>query len=398
MNSLNFGQRIFLKDALGLSTGYVLGLSRGDVRDLFDSCGIKIESDSRFLAGGSSMGKLTIEFLKQADDSEVIRVLDAFNKLPDFTFDQNGVNPAEFRTQIRSIILGIDKSYSPETGGVPESGSGLQEVEDLIGLAETLVAQEMFVQVEGLLRSNHQHQAIEEAFKLVRERMRLITGKERASDVFGSSGQSDKYYKEIFGIETPFKELDERTRDDCVGVAHVHLAIQNFRNVFTHTPSTDGDAAVTLQYLVLASLGFESISRQLPSTVALEAKDWVTTKRREYSSATAFYRDFENLKWAEGLPITLRMRLNQVKRPVLEWLIDSSDFTISFDMSNIWLMCFQLLADEVGEEDLRRIEAKPTIDSYGNDQMAGWDEFVRSIKRTEDGSSPTGGMNSRNLF
>lgn len=386
MNSLSFSQKMFLKDALGLRSGYVLSLSRNDVRDLFLSADVDFESDPRFQRLGTSAGKRMSEFFVQADNAEVASILSSLSELPDLAFSDASITAEEFRTEVRSILSEIRETKTSSVGKRGESAFGTWDTGKLLELAKILVVPDIFDRVERLLRSNHQQQAVEEAFKLVRERLRLLTGKEKASDVFGPSGQSDKFYSELFGLDEAFKELDERVRGHCVGVAHTQMAIQNYRNVLFHTPYAEGEIKQTLQYLALASLAFESISGQLPLTVATEVHEWVETKRLTYPSAKAFYREFENLKWAKDLPEHTRKRLNEVKRPVLDLFIASADFTISYNASNIWLMCFQLVADQIDSTDLERIASKPTLDSYGNDQMAGWDEFVRSIDRIVRGS------------
>lgn len=368
---------MYLKDALGLGSGYVLSLSRNDVRDLFLSCSVDVENDERFQRSGTSMGKRMGEFLTQAENSELACVLGALCDLPESSFAEANVTAAEFRAQVQTMMRQVTNPSSQQDS--TDSLHKPTNTGSLVALAERLVVWPIFTRVEPLLRSNHQQHAVEEAFKLVRERLRLITGKERASDVFGSSGQSDKFYKEIFGIDTPFKDLDERVRDQCVGVAHTQLAIQNYRNVLFHTPYAESEERQTLQYLVLASHAFESISNQLPLTVASEVKRWAVAKRMSYPNAAAFYREFENLRWAADFPGTMRRKLKEVERPVLDLFIELADFTSSYNTSNIWLMCFQLVSEQICSEDLRKIKAKPTIDPYGNDQMAGWDEFLRFI-------------------
>lgn len=379
MNSLSFAQKMFFKDALGLSSGYVLSLSRNDVRDLFISVGIDIENDPRFGWSSMSAGRTVSEFLTQAKNDEVARILSSLAELPDQAFSDAKISAEEFKTETRSVLLELSELKNSSVGKPSKPAIEVMDTGGLLELAKILVVRDIFERVEPLLRSNHQQQAIEEAFKLVRERLRLLTGEEKASEAFSPSGQSDKFYSELFGLDESSKDLDERVRDHCVGVAHTHLAIQNFRNVLFHTPYAPGEARQTLHYLVLASLAFESISTQLPITVATEIREWVEARRMSYPSATAFYHEFENEKWAANFPDQLRKKLNEVKRPVLEIFISSADFTIGFDASNIWLMCFQLVADQIDSEDLRRIASKPTLDSHGHDQMAGWDEFVQSI-------------------
>ncbi|WP_267208395.1 TIGR02391 family protein [Corynebacterium sp. Marseille-P8863] len=379
MNSLNFGQKDYLKTALGLRTGYVLNLSREDVSDLFSSIGVDILKDTRVIGSGDSMGRRMSRFLMVAEDQEIVAVLKELRGLQDSAFAISEVTATDFRERTGQMIAEIEGQGVPLGNDGVMSESGDRQPAELLYLVKQLVNEEILSHTEQLLLSGRWHEAIEEAFKLVREQLRLITGEERASDVFKDNGRSDKFYLELFGTDTPASELDERERDYFVGIAQTHLAIQNFRNVFTHTPARKIDSVSTLQYLSLASFAYEAISQFFPQVVSQEIRDWVTEKRKSYPSAKMFYREFYNHRWAVEFPPELRSKMERQKRRILESFIDNADFTVSYDESNIWLMCLQLFGDEIDKQDLDRISKKQTEDQYGNDQMAGWEDFCRSI-------------------
>ncbi|MEK8106517.1 TIGR02391 family protein [Micromonospora sp. M12] len=50
--------------------------------------------------------------------------------------------------------------------------------------------------------------AVEESYKLVRGKLREITGKEKASDVFNNSAQNTAHYEALFGKATPSNDAE----------------------------------------------------------------------------------------------------------------------------------------------------------------------------------------------
>ena len=77
--------------------------------------------------------------------------------------------------------------------------------------------------------------AVEESYKLVREKLREITGNEKASDVFTNSAQSDAHYKALFGKAKPSSAAEA---DFFRGIGYLHLGVQHLRNEKAHTPAT----------------------------------------------------------------------------------------------------------------------------------------------------------------
>ena len=59
------------------------------------------------------------------------------------------------------------------------------------------------------------------------------------------------------------KEADKGTPeyDFCRGVGYLHLGIQFLRNEKAHKPASELDINLAMHYIVLASLGYELISR-----------------------------------------------------------------------------------------------------------------------------------------
>lgn len=99
--------------------------------------------------------------------------------------------------------------------------------------------------------------AVEEAYKVVREKLREVTGKEKASDIFNANAESNKYHKVIFGKAT---EVGTPESDFFRGVGYLNLAIQFLRNEKSHTLATTLDKNLAIHYISLASLVYDLIS------------------------------------------------------------------------------------------------------------------------------------------
>ena len=106
--------------------------------------------------------------------------------------------------------------------------------------------------VKTLLETGHYFNAVEESYKIVRGKLKLITGKEKAHEGF----QEDNYEK-IFG----HKPQDNIEKDFFEGVKFLHMAIQNLRNEKAHTPAMAIDKNLAIHYIVLASLAYDLIDR-----------------------------------------------------------------------------------------------------------------------------------------
>lgn len=111
---------------------------------------------------------------------------------------------------------------------------------------------EVFSHVRDLLNNKHYFNAVEESYKIVREKLKSITGKEKAHEAF----KKENYLK-IFGHEPK----DDAEKDFFEGVKFLHFAVQNLRNEKAHTPANDIDKNLAIHYIVLASLSYDLITR-----------------------------------------------------------------------------------------------------------------------------------------
>lgn len=220
--------------------------------------------------------------------------------------------------------------------------------------------------------------AVEESYKLVREKLREVTGHEKASDVFNNSAQNVAHYKALFGKATPATAAEA---DFFRGIGYLHLGVQHLRNEKAHTPASPIDPNLAIHYIALASLAYDLITRYVGDETIQEIEDLVRAKRRGYRSATAFYKDFENGKWLSTLDLPVNLHSSSVRKVLKKKWIDDADFTRSWDHSNVVLMQLELVAVELTSEDIDRLLDLPTRDSYGNDQQAGMLPFLEFIQQ-----------------
>jgi|GEM_PF-1735463 len=115
------------------------------------------------------------------------------------------------------------------------------------------INEDILKHVKTLLETEHYFNAVEESYKIVREKLRSITGKEKAHEGF-----KDGNYEIIFG----HKPQNDTEKDFFEGVKFLHMAIQNLRNEKAHTPANKLDKNLAIHYIVLASLAYDLISRK----------------------------------------------------------------------------------------------------------------------------------------
>jgi len=111
---------------------------------------------------------------------------------------------------------------------------------------------DMFDHFQKLLKDEHYYNAVEESYKIVRKKLKEITGEEKANLAF-----SAKNIKLIFGHEA----TNESEKNFFEGVKFLHMAIQFLRNEKAHTPAKSMNKNLAIHYISLASLAYDLISR-----------------------------------------------------------------------------------------------------------------------------------------
>jgi uncharacterized protein (TIGR02391 family) len=241
-----------------------------------------------------------------------------------------------------------------------------------------VIHEDIYNHIGQYLATGDYFHAVEESYKLVREKLRDVTGKEKASDVFNNSAQNTAHYEVLFGKPTPANDAES---DFFRGIGYLHLGVQHLRNEKAHTPATPLEPNLAVHYISLASLAYDLITRYLSEDTIKELEDLVLAKRQSYRTAGAFYRDFEGGKWLRSLTLPAKVESSAVRKVLKTKWLDEADFTRNYDHSNIVLMRLELVIDELTEADLDRLLDLPTKDSYGNDQSAGMQQFLEFVQK-----------------
>jgi len=121
------------------------------------------------------------------------------------------------------------------------------------GNINIVLQKDIFDHVQKLLNDGHYFNAVEEAYKIVRKKLKDVSGKEKATDAFSASN-----YEKIFGRQP----VNDAERDFFEGVKFLHMAIQFLRNEKAHTPARDLDKNLAIHYIALASLAYDLINRK----------------------------------------------------------------------------------------------------------------------------------------
>ncbi len=392
MSRLSLPDRTFLEAVLGMSGGYVLDFTNTSLAQLFDELAINIYEDKYAEYGESKANRLRTLW-KIGSDYEVASTLVLLAGYIEAKQAAPGLSG--FREEITDNQITRIRRIAAELGGAPSAGMGqtasADDVADstpAIFTTEATVSknkiqieihEDIYNHIGRYLATGDYFHAVEESYKLVRGKLREITGKEKASDVFNNSAQNTAHYEALFGKATPANVAEA---DFFRGIGYLHLGVQHLRNEKAHTPATPLEPNLAVHYISLASLAYDLITRYVSEDTIKELEDLVLTKRRSYRTARAFYRDFEDGKWLQSLTLPAKLQSSAVRKVLKTKWLDEADFTRSYDYSNIVLMRLELVVDELTEADLDRLLDLPTKDSYGNDQSAGMQQFLEFVQKT----------------
>lgn len=108
-----------------------------------------------------------------------------------------------------------------------------------------------------LINEDYFH-AVDEAYKLVRNKLQEITGNEKATEVFNMNAESKKYYTQLFGKSDGTTQAE---KDFFRGVGYLNLTIQFLRDEKAHTLATALERNLAIHYISLSSLVYDLITR-----------------------------------------------------------------------------------------------------------------------------------------
>ena len=381
MSSLTIAQKTFLEAVLNMRTGYVLDFTDGSFANFFTDLNIDIYDPERFSGFGTSKANRLRALWKVGTDAEVS---DALSELADYVEAKHSVGElhsdvtGDQITKIREFARGLGSSSdnSPAGAAVPITTEATVS-KNMISIE---IHEDIYSHIERNLETGDFFHAVEESYKLVREKLRELAGNEKASEVFNQGAQSKAHYQALFGKAEPDNQAEG---DFFRGVGYLHLGVQFLRNEKAHTPAAPVEPNLALHYISLASLAYDLSTRYVSEEAIEKIEELVRTKWMSYRSASAFYRDFQDGKWLRSLALPGALDSVSVRKALKEKWLTEADFTQSWDDSNLVLMRLELVVDELTAADLDRLLGLPTADNHGNDQLAGMDQFLEFVEQQD---------------
>ena len=144
----------------------------------------------------------------------------------------------------------ITKTLINKLEGIKETLNIEKQIDEIESI-NVKIHPDIYKHIKKYLNTDDFFHAVEEAYKVVREKLKELTGNERATDAF-----NDNNMKQIFKYESK----DTVEKDFLNGIKFLNMAIQNFRNEKSHTLAKDLDKNLAYHYIILASLAYELIN------------------------------------------------------------------------------------------------------------------------------------------
>ena len=230
--------------------GYVLDFSDRTMGEFFrDDIGINIYAEKFNYGSGSKANRMRGFWFKAGDKivaGSILRLIEyiesqiLIDNLSRDDFPEERINAGK---EIAEKLLGKKiKAVESKSRAVFKNGN-----------INITLQKDVFDHVQKLLNSGHYFNAVEEAYKIVRQKLKDITNKEKAHEAF-----TEINLEKIFG----HKPRNEAEKDFFEGVKFLHMSIQFLRNEKAHTPAKDIDKNLAIHYISLASLAYDLITRK----------------------------------------------------------------------------------------------------------------------------------------
>ncbi|MEG3614659.1 TIGR02391 family protein [Isoptericola haloaureus] len=382
MSSLSVAQKTYLEAILDMSGGYVLDFSDASFAEHLASAGIDINA-ARYTAEGPSKARRLRALWQVGSDTEVsatLRVLAEYMEAKNLIGSWNANVSDEQITKVRQIADSLATEGGNASTSTQASAVAITTEATVTDNRVSIeIHEDIHTHIKPYLAVGHYFHAVEEAYKVVREKLRQLTGFEGADKVFSQNAQSDKYLRVLFGKDEPSSDVE---RDFFRGVGYLHLGVQFLRNEKVHTPATDVEPNLAVHYISLASLAYDLITRYISDETVAEIEALVQRTRSGYN-ARRFYEVFDGGKWMETIELPSSMRSTAVRRALRDKWLREVDFTRSYDNSNVMLMRFELIVDVLTVDDIDDLLSRPTKDVYSNDQMAGLEQFLEFVEQRD---------------
>jgi uncharacterized protein (TIGR02391 family) len=250
MADLTTIEKQILEKLFQMGGGYVLNFSDRTMGEFFrDDVGIDIYAQKYNYASGSKANRMRGLWLS-ADTKTVGK---SIIKLIEYIESQiliDNLSRNDFPEDRMKAAKEIAEKLLGKKVEVKENKSKATFKNGNINIT---LQKDVFDHVQKLLNSGHYFNAVEEAYKIVRKKLKDITGKEKATDAFSNSN-----FEKIFGHQP----ADQAEKDFFKGVKFLHMSIQFLRNEKAHTPARDLNKNLAIHYISLASLAYDLITRK----------------------------------------------------------------------------------------------------------------------------------------
>lgn len=245
MSSLSPSDKQYLESALRMHGGYVLGFSDRSFKEFFEAFGVDIDLPEYSQYGTSKANRMRTFWKLGANKAvaNVLMELSGFIRNEELAGRINKLGFSENVAKIANRLLAI-----------PDNVMALQSTPVTIenNLIHIEIRPEIYEHIKRYLDTSDYFHAVEESYKVVRNKLRSITGHEQAHKAFTESN-----YEKVFG-----HAAQSNTESDFFeGVKFLHMALQNFRNEKAHSLAENLDRNLAIHYLSLASLAYDLISR-----------------------------------------------------------------------------------------------------------------------------------------
>ena len=245
MSNISTADKQYLDNALRLgSEGRIIRFSEEEFVNFFQEQGVNI-NDEAYTEYGKTQNDRFRAWLDKADNKTVGSVILEIAAL--------------FRNKEQGQIISVKFSSGLEKIGEKLLSKPDRSQASVAGnCIHITIRPEIYNHIQRYLETEDYFHAVDEAYKIVREKLKSITGKERATEVFGEVGTKVEFLDGLYGNNT---KKGTPQYDFYRGCGYIHLAIQFLRNEKAHSSAIDLDKNLAIHYLALASLAYDLISR-----------------------------------------------------------------------------------------------------------------------------------------
>lgn len=235
----------YLDNALRLENGFIVRFTKESFAEFFQHFNINIYNE-KYAVNGTSMTNILHTFWELEDNKLVAMTL---LELASLFRNRELAIPmcVKFSVEIEKIANKLQMYPSQK---VEVNNNMINNVED--DEVTINIRPEIYEHIKRYLATQDYYHAVEESYKIVRQKLKDLTGEEKASQAFCETN-----IEKIFG----HAPKDDAEKDFFEGIKFLNMAIQKFRNEKAHTPAKPLDRNSAIHYISLASLAYELISR-----------------------------------------------------------------------------------------------------------------------------------------